>query len=80
MGAEPAPPPVVAAVASGHDHAQALTATAPSSSRGSWTSAYLALVTGGCLLALVLLRIRRPGVSLEAVADLADRDTRDGPP
>ena len=80
IGAEPAPPPVVAAVTSGHDHVQTLTASAPSSSRASWTSAYLALVTGGCLLAMVLLRIRRPRVSPEEVADLADRDTRDGPP
>ena len=80
MGAEPAPPPVVSAVSSGHDHIQALTATAPSSSRASWTSAFLALVTAGCLLALVLLRIRRPRVSPEEAADPTDRDTRDGPP
>lgn len=80
VGAEPAPPPAVAAVSSGHDHVQALSATAASPPRASWTSAYLALVTGGCLLALVLLRIRRPRVSLEEVSDLADRDTRDGAP
>ena len=80
MGAEPAPAPVVPAAGSGHDHVQALTATAPSSSRASWTSAFLALVTGGCLLALVLLRIRRPRVSQAEPADLADQDTRAGPP
>ena len=53
---------------------------APSSSRASWTSAFLALVTGGCVLALVLVRIRRPRVSQAEPADLADPDTRAGPP